>query len=121
MAGYLQDEGENNVSDEHRPQTWGGSGKRSVQAVRTTGNIQAQAAAAPEPTPDNTETDATDAAKALAAQHGIDLATVTGTGSDGRITKDDVQALVTPEPEPEPEAEPETGPGDNEPEQLEVG
>jgi pyruvate/2-oxoglutarate dehydrogenase complex dihydrolipoamide acyltransferase (E2) component len=95
-----------------------------VQAVRTTGNIQAAAAAAeaaPEAPTSDAAPEATDAAKALAAQHGIDLATVTGTGSDGRITKDDVQALVTPEPEPEPEAEPETGPGDNEPEQLEVG
>lgn len=38
--------------------------------------------------------DATDAARDLATEHDIDLATVTGTGVDGRITKDDVQAVV---------------------------
>lgn len=43
------------------------------------------------------EIDATDAAKTFAAQHNIDLATVVGTGTYGRITKDDVAALVTDE------------------------
>ena len=36
-------------------------------------------------------TDATKAARDLAAERGIDLADVKGTGSDGRITKDDVE------------------------------
>jgi len=35
---------------------------------------------------------ATDAAAKLAAEHGIDLVGVTGTGADGRITKGDVEA-----------------------------
>ena len=37
---------------------------------------------------------ATDTALALAAEHGIDLAKVAGTGKDGRITKGDVEKLV---------------------------
>ncbi|MES2179864.1 MAG: E3 binding domain-containing protein [Gemmatimonadota bacterium] len=76
-------------------------GKRSVQANKPGG-----AFAQPEP-PVAAGPDATDAAKALAAEHGIDLRDVTGTGNDGRITKDDVQAIVdaaTAEPvEPVPD------------------
>ncbi len=37
---------------------------------------------------------ATDAARDLAADHGIDLATITGTGADGRITVDDVKGEI---------------------------
>ncbi|MGH3870647.1 MAG: 2-oxoglutarate dehydrogenase, E2 component, dihydrolipoamide succinyltransferase [Pseudonocardiaceae bacterium] len=44
----------------------------------------------------------------LAAEHGIDLAQVPGTGVGGRIRKQDVLAAVqAPEPSPEPEPEPE--------------
>ncbi|HEY3896625.1 MAG TPA: 2-oxoglutarate dehydrogenase, E2 component, dihydrolipoamide succinyltransferase [Pseudonocardiaceae bacterium] len=43
----------------------------------------------------------------LAAEHGIDLSTVQGTGVGGRIRKQDVLAAVeTPEPAPEPQAAP---------------
>lgn len=41
-----------------------------------------------------TEVDATDSAVKLANKHGISLATVKGTGADGRILKSDVEALV---------------------------
>jgi pyruvate/2-oxoglutarate dehydrogenase complex dihydrolipoamide acyltransferase (E2) component len=37
---------------------------------------------------------ASDAARALAEEHGIDLATVEGTGSGGNITKGDIQRLI---------------------------
>ncbi|MGQ0716289.1 MAG: 2-oxoglutarate dehydrogenase, E2 component, dihydrolipoamide succinyltransferase [Pseudonocardiales bacterium] len=44
----------------------------------------------------------------LAAEHGIDLSVVQGTGVGGRIRKQDVLAAVeAPEPEPEPSPEPE--------------
>ena len=43
--------------------------------------------------------DATDGAAALADEHGIDLSKVEGTGSGGRITKDDVQAYIDKEKE----------------------
>lgn len=36
--------------------------------------------------------DATDAARSLAAERGVDLSEVKGTGADGRITKDDVES-----------------------------
>jgi pyruvate/2-oxoglutarate dehydrogenase complex dihydrolipoamide acyltransferase (E2) component len=35
--------------------------------------------------------EATEAAVELAAEHGVDLADVAGTGSDGSVTKSDVQ------------------------------
>jgi len=38
--------------------------------------------------------DATEAAQLLAASEGIDLSTVTGSGKGGRITINDVKALV---------------------------
>ncbi len=42
------------------------------------------------------ELNATESAVKLAAEHGIDLATVTGTGADGKITQPDVQKLIAP-------------------------
>ena len=58
----------------------------------------APAAAAPAPaavsTAENTGAYVTPLVRRLAAQHGIDLASVTGTGVGGRIRKDDVMAAV---------------------------
>jgi hypothetical protein len=47
-------------------------------------------------TPDKgvVEISATPAAIELAEQHGIDLATIAGTGADGKILKGDVQATI---------------------------
>ena len=50
---------------------------------------------------------ATPVARQLAAEAGIDLATVEGTGPGGRVTKDDVLRAVEAISEAEPEAEPE--------------
>jgi pyruvate/2-oxoglutarate dehydrogenase complex dihydrolipoamide acyltransferase (E2) component len=44
--------------------------------------------------PDPFENIATEEAKALAAEHGIELLDVDGTGQDGRILKRDVLALI---------------------------
>ena len=42
------------------------------------------------------------AVRRLIAEHGLDLAAIPGTGKDGRITRQDVEALVDPQPaEPE--------------------
>lgn len=63
------------------------------------------------------EVDATSAAEELAAEHGVDLAGVEGTGKDGRVLKSDVQAAVdeaeeTAPAEEEDEAEDrDAGPG----------
>lgn len=92
----------------HHPTRW--SGKRSVSTVKPKSQPSEPAAPAsapdtgymmdtqPEPpaaeTATGTDAEATDAAVALAAEHNIDLATVQGTGAEGRITKDDVAALI---------------------------
>ena len=49
---------------------------------------------------------ATPVARQIAAEAGIDLATIEGTGPGGRVTKDDVQSVVDAVAEPEPEPEP---------------
>lgn len=49
------------------------------------------AATPPDATGEPTGPDATESARALATERGIDLADVTGTGKDGRITRDDVE------------------------------
>lgn len=43
---------------------------------------------------DDTEIDATDGAKELAADEDVDLSQVEGTGQDGRITKGDVEDFI---------------------------
>jgi pyruvate/2-oxoglutarate dehydrogenase complex dihydrolipoamide acyltransferase (E2) component len=95
---------------------WTGKGKRSVQANESepTPDVEPtpepEPTYDPEPTPDPTpepepepepapEILATDAARQFAADNGIDLTRVTGTGAEGRITKDDVAALVSPSSE----------------------
>jgi pyruvate/2-oxoglutarate dehydrogenase complex dihydrolipoamide acyltransferase (E2) component len=40
------------------------------------------------------EPNATDAAKDLAEREGVELASVTGTGADGRITQNDVERTI---------------------------
>ena len=57
---------------------------------------------------------ATPVARQIAAEAGVDLATVEGTGPGGRITKDDVQRVVEAMPEPEAELETEPEPAEAE-------
>ncbi|MGQ0777856.1 MAG: 2-oxoglutarate dehydrogenase, E2 component, dihydrolipoamide succinyltransferase [Pseudonocardiales bacterium] len=76
---------------------------------------EAEAEPAPQPEPTANSDGAggapyvTPLVRKLAAEHGVDLSAVLGTGVGGRIRKQDVLAAVErPEPEPEPEpAEPE--------------
>jgi len=68
------------------------------------------AAAAAVPTEATDRLKVSPLARKLAAEHAIDLATVRGSGPDGRITKEDIEALVTagtrPKPTPGPAAPP---------------
>lgn len=100
------------ASDSHAAR-WSGRGKRSVQVNEAAAPpppapapppvITPEPAPEPEPevAPEATAPEepveellATDAARQLAAEWSIDLAKVTGTGAEGRITKDDVAALL---------------------------
>lgn len=92
------------MGDEFRPTTWSGSGgKKSVQATGTTRSSSKTKAAAEPPVPEianpdpepEAEPDATEAARTLASEADIDLGDVEGTGTEGRITRDDVAAHVT--------------------------
>jgi len=96
-----------------------GAPGQQVSPPRAPSPGPATKAATPTPTPSAparpsgppvTRADAGDRVKAsplarnLAAEHGIDLATVRGTGPDGRITKEDIEALVATAPRPAPAA-----------------
>jgi pyruvate/2-oxoglutarate dehydrogenase complex dihydrolipoamide acyltransferase (E2) component len=50
--------------------------------------------AIPEPAPEPEGVDATNAARELAAEHGVDLAEVAGSGEEGRVLVDDVRAVI---------------------------
>ena len=67
------------------------TGKFRLNVIQTPAVLQVQAT--PEPVA-KAEIDATDTAVSLAAEHGIDLATVTGTGAGGKIVLRDVKALI---------------------------
>jgi pyruvate dehydrogenase E2 component (dihydrolipoamide acetyltransferase) len=75
----------------------------------------------PTPKPErNGAVTATPVARRLAGAHGIDLATLSGSGPRGRVTRADVAAAaglaIAPEPEPAPAAPPV--PDDSEPREL---
>jgi pyruvate dehydrogenase E2 component (dihydrolipoamide acetyltransferase) len=72
------------------------------------------------------EVRASPVARRLAAERGVDLALITGTGPGGRITRDDVLGYEAPEPTEEPAAvaeaagEPATEPLEEEPQEPEA-
>lgn len=89
---------------DHGPALWTGqSGKRSVRADpkpehdSVNEEIAEVEIAPPATSPPEEPVDATDAAKALAAENNIDLSTVAGSGSGGRITQEDVRLVLTGE------------------------
>ncbi|MGH7540069.1 MAG: 50S ribosomal protein L21 [Gemmatimonadota bacterium] len=53
-----------------------------------------KAEVAPDEAPDAEAIDVTDVARELAEEHGIDLASLEGTGKDGRILKSDVEKAI---------------------------
>jgi len=57
-----------------------------------TGEAASSPAEAEKASSESSSPDATDSARELAAERGIDLSDVEGSGKDGRITKDDVEA-----------------------------
>lgn len=68
----------------------------------------------PEPQPETSQDDDRHgpAVTALLSQHDLDPSTISGTGKDGRITKEDIQkhlaSSAAPEQKPVPQSEPET-------------
>lgn len=101
------------MTDAFAPARWTG-GKRSVQAnpkpdapEPEPAPVEAEPVPAPEtgteieieepPTQALTRSvavDATDAARALAAQRGLQIAGIVGTGKDGRVTQQDVEGFA---------------------------
>jgi len=84
-------------------------GYRAKKAVPAAELRQAQESTAAEP-------DATDSARKLAEQHNINLADISGSGVDGRITKGDVlrqaQEPTAQEPTADEPAEPDAPGGE---------
>lgn len=64
-----------------------------VPVVETEPAVEAEAVVV-ESTEAPVEIDATDTARSLAEEHGIDLATIAGTGKEGRILKSDVTKAI---------------------------
>src|SRR5262249_62328020 len=56
--------------------------------------VTAVPAAAPEPAPERAH--ASPVARRMAEQHGVDLSTIQGTGTRGRVTREDVERHVAP-------------------------
>jgi len=56
--------------------------------------VTAVPAAAPEPAPERAH--ASPVARRMAEQHGVDLSTIQGTGTGGRVTREDVERHVAP-------------------------
>src|SRR5438093_340854 len=65
-----------------------------VGAVETTGAGTAGAAAPREPPPSNARVKASPLARKIAAQSGVDLKVVSGTGPGGRVVRKDVEASI---------------------------
>lgn len=68
-----------------------------AETVAADEGVEVQELVVEAPEPEEVEDDlidATDGAIAAADEHGVDLATVTGTGANGRITKADVEAVL---------------------------
>lgn len=85
----------------------------AARAPETARQPEAPAAAErPASADDGDRIKASPVAKKLAEQHGVDLATVTGTGPGGRITRDDVEAAAKSgsRPAPAPAAGPAPAP-----------
>jgi pyruvate dehydrogenase E2 component (dihydrolipoamide acetyltransferase) len=89
----------------------------AAEAAPPAAEAAAEPAAEPAAAPAGAETGAapyvTPLVRKLAAEHDVDLATITGSGVGGRIRKQDVLAAAEaakPEPEPEPEPEPAAAP-----------
>jgi pyruvate dehydrogenase E2 component (dihydrolipoamide acetyltransferase) len=113
-AGDVEDTGENQV-----PLAASGANGRAATDVAASAPAAPAAPAAAEPvaaaaTAAGERLRASPLVKRLAAEHGIDLSGVTGTGPGGRIVRDDIAALLTGAPRvapaPAPEAEPAAAP-----------
>ena len=85
LTEIVKDEGETVLSEELLARFEAGAGAAPAEAVAPAPEAAAEPASAAPASP---------AARKLAEEHGIDPATLEGTGKDGRITKEDVQRAV---------------------------
>lgn len=76
---------------EQAVERYGADDPQVAEAVEV---INKRMAAGGEPVAAESDVDATAAAAELAAEHGVDLETVEGSGVEGRVTKPDVEAAI---------------------------
>ena len=86
------------VAGEASPVAASGANGRAAAAVPTPALTPSEAVPAGAATGSGERLRASPLVKRLAAEHGIDLSSVTGTGPGGRIVRDDIAALLTGAP-----------------------
>lgn len=69
-------------------------GPETIQGEESSAAADEEAAATSELADSNAQVDATDGAKSLANEEGVNLQDVEGTGSEGRVTKSDVEEYL---------------------------
>ncbi len=90
------------VAVEPSPAAASGANGRAAAAVPTPAPAPSEAVPAGAATGSGERLRASPLVKRLAAEHGIDLSDVTGTGPGGRIVRDDIAALLTGAPRVSP-------------------